>query len=309
MTASRIIRVGTRRSRLAMAQADIVITALRGRWPEREFETAGMTTLGDRLSAAGVPLPEGKGIFVKEIEEALLEGRIDVAVHSMKDLPTVMPEGLTLAAVLKRGRPNDVLVGRYGETLRGLKRGAVVGTSSLRRSSQVLAMRPDLEISEVRGNVDTRLRKLEEGRYDAVVLAYAGLERMGLAERISEVFALDVMIPAVGQGALGVEIRREDEQVAELVGALNDEATAACVAAERGLLAALGGGCANPIGAVAEMGADGTILLRALAGSRDGKTMLRAQGKGVSGEAEALGGRVAEELLAKGARELLDKEE
>jgi hydroxymethylbilane synthase len=292
-----------------MAQADIVITALRGRWPEREFETAGMTTLGDRLSAAGVPLPEGKGIFVKEIEEALLEGRIDVAVHSMKDLPTMMPEGLWIGALPARGKANDVLVGRYGETLRGLRRGAVVGTSSLRRSSQVLAMRPDLEISEVRGNVDTRLRKLEEGRYDAVVLAYAGLERMGLAERISEVFALDVMIPAVGQGALGVEIRREDGQVAELVGALNDEATAACVAAERGLLAALGGGCANPIGAVAEVEGGGVIALRALVGSRDGKTMLRAQGKGVSGEAEALGGRVAEELLAKGARELLDKEE
>jgi len=308
MTALRKIRVGTRRSRLAMAQADIVLSALRKRWPEREFETAGITTSGDRLSAIGAPLPEGKGIFVKEIEQALLESGIDIAVHSMKDLPTETPKGLRIAATPKRARANDALVSRHGETLSALKRSGVVGTGSMRRSAQLLAARPDLRVADIRGNVDTRVKKLDEGLYDAIILAHAGLERMMLGERISEILPVDVMIPAAGQGALGVEIRAGDGEVEELVRALNDEATAACVAAERSVLKSLGGGCANPIAAVAEMQADGTILLRALVGSRDGKTIVKAQGAGAMKDAEALGLKVARELLSRGAGELLDKE-
>jgi len=308
MTALREIRIGTRRSKLAMVQTDIVLNALQRLWPERVFETVGITTSGDRLSASGGPLPEGKGIFVKEIEQALLNGRIDIAVHSMKDLPTETPEGLCIAALPTRAKPNDALVSRRGETLSALKVGAVVGTGSMRRSSQLLAVRPDLQIADIRGNIDTRVRKLDEGRCDAIILARAGLERLWLSERISEVFSLDVMIPAVGQGALAVEIRSGDDEVERLVRALNDETTAVCVASERSVLKSLGGGCVNPIAAVAEMRADGTILLRALVGSRDGKTILKAHGVGAKKDAEATGEKVARDLLSLGARELLDKE-
>jgi hydroxymethylbilane synthase len=308
MTASRKIRIGTRRSRLAMIQAGIVLSALLPRWPDCEFETVGITTSGDRLSASGAPLPEGKGIFVKEIEQALLDRRIDLAVHSMKDLPAETPDGLRIGALPRRARPNDALVSRDGETLSALKRGAVIGTGSPRRSAQLLAARTDLIVADIRGNVETRVRKTDEGRYDAIVLAYAGLDRLGLSARISEIFSLDVMIPAVGQGALALEIRSNDAELSHILGALNDEDTAACVAAERSLLKSLGGGCANPIAAVAEIQADGKILLRALVGSCDGKRLIKARGLGERSNAVRLGEDTARDLLSRGARELLDKE-
>lgn len=304
---ARTIRIGTRRSKLAAAQADFVLSALRRRRPDCEYETVGIATSGDRLSATGAPLPPGKGFFTREIEQALIDGRIDVAVHSMKDLPTEMPPGLVIVAVPKRSRPNDALVSRYGHALAALKSGALIGTGSPRRAAQILAARPDVKITDIRGNVDTRLRKLDGGQYDAVVLAFAGLERLGLTKRISEVFSLDAMVPAVGQGALAVEVRADDERAREIVAAMNDEMTALCVAAERNLLRALGGGCANPIAAVAAQEGAESICLRALVASPDGKIILRTRQCGRKEDAEKIGLQAAEELIAQGASELLDK--
>lgn len=297
MNTLRSVRVGTRRSRLALAQARLVLEQLRNRWPGRNFEVVGIATSGDRMSAAGGPVPAGKGIFTREIELALLDGEIDLAVHSLKDLPTEVPDGLRIAAIPRRARPNDVLISRDGATFDKLKQGAVIGTGSPRRSAQILAARPDLSVRDIRGNIDTRLRKLDEGRYDAVILAYAGLDRLGLKERISEALPVDVMMPAVGQGALAVEIRRDDAEIAGLLDPIHDERSAACVSAERSLLRALGGGCRTPVGALAEIQPGGRLNLRALLGSPDGKTLLRATCTGPLENAEDLGVEAAGKLL------------
>ena len=308
MNTLRKIRVGTRRSRLALAQTNIVAAALRRACPGREFEIVGMATTGDRMSASGEQTPPGKGVFTKEIEQALLEGEIDMAVHSMKDLPTDLPDGLRVGAVPLRAAPNDALVSRDGAALAMLEAGAVVGTGSPRRTAQILAARPDLAVSDIRGNVETRLRKLDEGRYDAIVLACAGLARLGLTGRIAEALPVDVMIPAVGQGALAVEIRGDDAEMEELLGGMHDDASANCVAAERSLLRALGGGCRMPVAALAEVQQDGDIRLRAMVGSVDGKTIYRTACAGPAPAAERLGRKAAETLLAQGGRELLDNE-
>lgn len=302
MNERRTIRVGTRRSRLALAQADLVIGLLRAARPGREFEVVGIVTSGDRLSAEG-PLPEGKGIFTREIESALLAGKIDMAVHSLKDLPTEMPAGLRIGAVPARGRPEDALISRDGAALAALKPGAVVGTGSPRRAAQLLAARPDLTARDIRGNVDTRLRKLDEGRFDAIILAYAGLERLGLAGRISETLPAEIMTPAPGQGALAVEIRIGDAEMAEFTAAIHCEASAARVAAERAVLKALGGGCRNPVGALADIMPDGGMRLRAVTGVPGGRLVraVCAGGAGGVDEAERLGRRAVEELA-----ELLD---
>jgi len=291
--------IASRGSQLALWQA---------RWVERQLSQAGresriaiIRTTGDKIT--GVPLAKvgTKGLFTKEIEEALLEQRADLAVHSLKDLPTELPPGLVLAGVPVREDPRDAIVGRC---LADLPRGAKVGTSSLRRAAQLRHLRPDLAVESIRGNLDTRLRRLDEGRYDAIVLAAAGLRRLGWADRVAEVFPPEVMCPAVGQGALALE-SRDSGAGKEACAALDDPATRAAITAERGVLAALGGGCQVPIGAYAT--ADGGHLrLMAVVASPEGSELVRAQSEGSLSEAAALGRALGAELLDRGARAILD---
>jgi hydroxymethylbilane synthase len=245
----------------------------------------------------------GRGVFVAELEQALLAGEIDIAVHSLKDLPVEETPGLAIAAIPRREDPRDALVARGGLSLVQLPPGAVVGTGSPRRACQVAALRPDLRIKGIRGNVDTRLRKVDEGQYDAVVLAAAGLSRLGCLNRATEVFSPDVFLPAVGQGALAVQVRADDQEAYEVAAALDDAATRAAVTAERALERRLGGGCHAAVAALAEA-RDGRLWLRALAGRPSGE-MVRGQAEGPEAEAEATGIRLAEELLSQGAAALL----
>ncbi len=287
--------IGTRGSQLALWQA---------RWVQGRLEGAEILTIkttGDRIAAAALPEVGGKGLFTKEIEEALLDGRADVAVHSLKDLPTEMDRRLVIAAVPPREDVRDALVGR---PLENLPRGARVGTSSLRRAAQLRHARPDLIVENIRGNVDTRLRKLGEGRYDAVVLAVAGLRRLGLADRIAEVLSPEWMCPAAGQGALAVQCRAGDAETQRRLAALDDPQTRAEVTAERALLAELGGGCRVPIGACAR--AEGSRLrLTAMVASPDGAQLVRVTLDGSVADPEGLGRRAAAELNSRGAADIL----
>jgi hydroxymethylbilane synthase len=297
------LRIGSRGSALALWQARFIA----GRLAERgvESEIVVIKTSGDRFQYAQVASIGLKGVFIKEIEEALLDRRVDLAVHSMKDVPTEDTEGLEFPAVCEREDPRDALVSRRGETLASLPPGARVGTSSLRRQAQLRHARPDLQLLELRGNVDTRLRKLEAGEYDAIVLARAGLDRLGLSERISELLEPDVCLPAVGQGALAIETRREDDELNELVGRLNHGPTRAAVTAERALLAALQGGCQVPVGAWGRM--DGEHLkLDAAVFSADGSESVRGAAEDSPGRADALGRELAKTLLGRGAGRLLE---
>jgi hydroxymethylbilane synthase len=260
-------------------------------------------TSGDKITDVPLSKVGTKGLFTKEIEEALLDGSIDLAVHSLKDMPTELPEGLTLSAIPKREDPRDAVVGRR---LEELPPKAKVGTSSLRRAAQLRALRPDFVVESIRGNVDTRLRKLDEGQHDAIVLAAAGLRRLGLEDRIAESLGTEVMVPAVGQGALAIETRLEESPVTEACRRLNDEATMLCVAAERALLAALGGGCQVPIGAHAVIEAE-TLSLEALVISPEAGDPIRRRGSGAAVEAVRIGQEVAEELLSSGAQEILEE--
>lgn len=290
--------IGSRGSALALWQANWVKERLAGLGFASRLEI--IKTTGDRITQ--VPLPEvgGKGLFTKEIEEALLDGAIDLAVHSLKDLPTALPAGLTLAAVPERADARDAVVGRpLGE----LPSGARVGTSSLRRAAQLRRMRPDLAVESIRGNVDTRLRKLDEGRYDAILLASAGLHRLGWESRIAEWLPPEVMCPAVGQGALAVETR-ETGRGFEVCQALNHAATRACVDAERTLLASLGGGCQVPIGAHAAI-RDGQMRLRAIVIAPDAAQLVEGERQGPPDAAEETGRALAGELLAAGAGAIL----
>jgi hydroxymethylbilane synthase len=293
-----MIRIGTRGSALALAQAASVAGALRGR--DHEVEVVPMRTEGDRLAAARLAAVGGKGLFVREIEEALLAGRIDVAVHSLKDLPAEQPDGLTLVAFPAREDPRDVLIARAPGGLKGLPSGAVVGTSSPRRSALVRAERPDLVIEPLRGNVDTRLRKLESADCDAIVLAAAGLRRLGIAPPHSEPLAVDIFVPAVGQGILGIEGRVDDERVRTALAALDDAVTRACALAERAFLLRLGASCVTPVAAHARMDG-GTLAMTALVVSEDGQRILRQRGTARPAEAAGLGRRLADDLLDRGA--------
>jgi hydroxymethylbilane synthase len=291
--------IASRGSQLALWQA---------RWVERQLAAAGLEsrieiikTTGDKITDVPLAQVGTKGLFTKEIEEALLAERADLAVHSLKDLPTELPAGLLLAGVPAREDPRDAMVGRK---LAELAHGAKVGTSSLRRAAQLRKLRPDLAIESIRGNLDTRLRKLDEGRYDAIVLAAAGLKRLGWGERIAELLAPEVMCPAVGQGALALE-SRESGAGKDACAALDHPATRAAVTAERGLLAALGGGCQVPIGAYATV-ADGRLRLLAIVASPDGMELVRAESEGSVSEAAALGCALGAELLERGARRILD---
>ena len=297
-------KIGTRSSALARWQAEWVaahLAEVTGHSPEMVL----ITTRGDETAGSGQTTVGETGIFTKEIQRALLAGKIDLAVHSLKDLPTDRVPGLVLAAVPERESAADVLIGRDGKKLAELPRGATIGTGGLRRRAQLLHARSDLRMADIRGNVDTRLAKIFAGEFDAIVLAEAGLRRLGLESRITEVLSLNVMLPAVGQGALGIEARVDDAETLALLAALDHPASRACVVAERTLLATLAGGCLAPIGALATTVSDGRLRLRAVVCSIDGTLKLEASDDLSSGQPEALGVRVAEQLLAQGAAELI----
>jgi hydroxymethylbilane synthase len=301
------VRVATRGSRLAQAQTAHVVALLRAAWPDLECEVEPIVTRGDRTQASGEPLPAigGKGLFTAELEAALRDGAVDVAVHSLKDLPTEDPEAVVVGAVCEREDVRDCLVAGAGLTLETLPPLAVVGTSSLRRSAQLRSLRHDVQVRSIRGNVDTRIRKVREGEFDAVVLAAAGIRRLGLEEAVSEY--LDAMLPAPGQGALAVQCRAGDEAVLELLAPIDHAPTGAATAAERGFLRALGAGCTAPVAARAEPCDDqlqGAVRLEGLVASVDGSQVVRVSGEGMP---EEVGDRLAREALAAGAREILDE--
>jgi hydroxymethylbilane synthase len=298
-----MIRIATRRSPLAKWQANHVADLLRAREPGLDVRLHELITKGDKILDVALARVGGKGLFVKEIEDALLGGEAEIAVHSMKDLPAVLADGLVVGAVPLREDPRDALCARKAERLEDLPRGARVGTSSLRRAAQLKALRPDLQIETVRGNVETRLRKTEQG-LDAVVLAYAGLRRLGLAQHATHVFEPSEMLPAVAQGALALEARAGDAATLARLAPLDDEPTRRRVEAERGLLRRLEGGCQVPIAAHATI-ADGRVTLRALVASLDGTRLIRGERAGPAAAASALGEALAEELLSKGAAEIL----
>ncbi len=300
------VRIGTRGSKLALWQAEWVKSRLEDLHSGLKVELTIIKTKGDKILDVPLAKVGGKGLFVKEIEEALLAGRIDLAVHSMKDMPAEIPTGLCIGAVPAREVPADALISREGQTLNALPHGARIGTSSLRRASQLRRVRPDIEIVALRGNLDTRLRKLDEGRMDAIVLAAAGVRRLGLEARISQKLSAEVMLPAVGQGALCIETRDGDDTVASLVGPLEDEATRIAVTAERAFLHRLEGGCQVPIAGHATLH-DGQLTVRGLVSDLEGQTIIQATRDGQPAEAESIGRDLAEHLLAQGAQAVLDR--
>ena len=304
----RAVVIGTRGSALSLRQTQLVQARLEQRHPGRRFTLSVIKAQADREPDAPLAAISGGGVFVKELEAALLGGQIDLAVHSLKDVPTMVAEGLRLAAITQREDARDALIGRDGAGLRDLPRQARIGTSSPRRRSQLLAARADLRMMEIRGNVDTRLRKLGEGACDAIVLAACGLIRLGLEACISEYLDLDVMLPEPGQGALAIEARADDEPMREIAAVLDDAPTRSCVEAERAFLAALGGGCRVPIGAYGEPAPQRQIRLRGAVTAVDGsKRVVEA----LAGPADApitLGQRLAERVIANGARSLLEIE-
>jgi hydroxymethylbilane synthase len=304
MTAQRI-RIATRKSPLALWQAEHVRGLLEQAHPGLRVELVTMSTQGDKILDAPLAKIGGKGLFVKELEQSLLEGGADIAVHSMKDVPVELPGGLHLPVVLVREDPRDAFVSRRYERLDQLPQGARVGTSSLRRQAQLHALRPDLEILSLRGNVGTRLRKLDEGEFDAIVLASAGLIRLGQAARITQRLETGLCLPAIGQGVIGIECRTGDERVHGLIAPLHDPATQICIAAERALNARLQGGCQVPIAGHAVLQGDG-VSVHGLVGYPDGSRIIRGHVAGTAAEAAAAGTALAEDLLARGARTILN---
>ncbi len=298
------LKIATRKSPLAMWQAEHAAAILSRLHPDLSVEIVGMTTRGDKILDAPLAKVGGKGLFVKELEQGMLEGIADIAVHSMKDVPVDFPDGLHLAVIMDREDPLDAFVSNRFERLDDLPEGACVGTSSLRRQCQLAVRRPDLRIEPLRGNVNTRLRKLDEGEYDAIILAAAGLKRLGFAERIRTRIPVEDSLPAIGQGAIGIECRRDDDRVHTLIEPLHHLETARRVLAERAMNAELQGGCQVPIAGHAVLEGD-ALYLRGLVGTPDGKQVLRAEGRAPAAEAEALGERVAHDLLAQGADAIL----
>ncbi|MDP4084533.1 MAG: hydroxymethylbilane synthase [Bacillota bacterium] len=302
----RKIIVGSRRSKLALTQTNWVIEQLKKLGGAFEFEVKEIVTKGDRIQDVTLSKVGGKGLFVKEIEQAMLNKEIDMAVHSMKDMPAVLPEGLTIGCVPFREDHRDALISKGHVSLKELKQGAVIGTSSLRRSSQLLVERPDLEIKWIRGNVDTRLSKLEENEYDAIILAAAGLSRLGWAKDVvSEFIDADICIPAVGQGALSIECREDDEKLLELFEKFTCKKTEKAVRAERAFLKKMEGGCQVPIAGFAEVDEDGQVVLKVLVASPDGKEVYKEEVKGQN--PEELGVMAADLLIQKGAKDLIDR--
>lgn len=302
----RKIIIGTRGSELALWQTDFVGETLKKYFPEIDLEIKIIKTTGDKLLDVALSKIGDKGLFTKQIETALLNKEIDLAVHSLKDLQTVQPEGLTIGAVSKRELPNDVLISKKYASIDDLPQNAKVATGSLRRKSQILHYRPDLEIFEIRGNLQTRFRKFEESDLDAMILAFAGVHRLKLDAHISQIIPFEIILPAVGQGALAVEIREEDSELKEILKVLNDAETEFCIKAERAFLRSLEGGCQVPIGANATIEND-KIRLEGLVGSLNGKTNLREKISGEKPEAESLGSKLAQVLIDKGANEILER--
>ena len=298
------VRIGTRGSALALWQAEWVKAQLERLWPLLRVELVPIKTSGDRIQDVSLATVGGKGLFVKEIEDALLAKTVDLAVHSMKDLPGDLPEGLTISAVPEREDTRDVLITRNGETLNELPVGTRVGTSSLRRQALLLALHPGLRIEMLRGNVDTRLRKQREGVVDATVLAAAGLKRLGITPAHSQVLDDAVFLPAIGQGALGIETREEKETIS-LVALLHHHETAVAVSAERAFLRRMGGSCRTPLAAKGVV-KGGSVYLQALVASPDGKRVIRGEQSGSVEIAEQIGSELAEQLLARGGKEILE---
>jgi len=312
------VTLGSRTSKLARIQTDSVVDLFAVAWSGLECHVRLMETQGDRTQSSGEPLPEigGKGLFTAELERAVREGEIDLAVHSLKDLPTDEAPGIVIGAVCVREDSRDCLVARSGLTLADLPRGSVVGTSSLRREAQLHALRPDLEIRSIRGNVDTRVDKVLRGEYDAAVLAAAGIRRLGLEEAVTEWLEPEAILPAPGQGALGVQCRADDQRALALLAAIDDPASRVATTAERAFLRGLGSGCAAPVGAHAEVVAGGAddpsnsllqgalrVRMNGLVASIDGSEVVRVRGEGI---AEDLGERLAREALAAGASRILE---
>jgi len=300
----RCIRVGSRASRLALVQADIIIGLLKEKFPQYTYEVIKIQTMGDKILDKTLDKIGGKGLFVKEIQKALIEGTIDLAIHSMKDMPAESPEELMLVAITKREDPRDALVTRNNIGFDELPQQAVIGSSSLRRQAQLLSLRRDLDIRAIRGNVETRIKKLELENMDGVILAVAGLKRLGLEEEIKHYFELEDFIPAVGQGALGCEIRRSDEELKEMLTAINHAESFGAVMAERSFLRVLEGGCHVPIGAYGKKEGN-DLILTGMVATPDGEKILKEQLRGSFYEYEGLGKALGEKLISLGAKELL----
>jgi hydroxymethylbilane synthase len=327
------IIIGTRSSKLALWQAEFVRSELKRLYPDLEIELNKIKTTGDKILDVPLANVGGKGLFVKEIEEALLGKDADIAVHSMKDVPTEFPEGLHLAVICRREDPRDAFISRIRnsrfeiQSLKDLPQGAKIGTSSLRRSCQLLSIRPDLKIEQLRGNLDTRLRKLDENQFDAIILAAAGMIRLGLEKRIAETLPFEISLPAIGQGAVGIECRVDDAWINDLIAPLNHPETAVCVKAERAFLKKLEGGCQVPIaaharikredksggqrsltsGSIPETQQAAVLLLDGLVGNLTGDRIIKGYREGKLDDAENLGVALAEEILARGAKSILDE--
>lgn len=306
-----ILRLVTRKSALALWQAHHVKHRLEALHKHLIVNIIGVNTAGDQNLEYSLSKIGGKGLFVKELETQLLTNQADIAVHSLKDVPAEIPPDLCIGAILERGDPRDVLVSSTKNIAKGFKKiqelpsGAVVGSSSLRRQSQLYALRPDLQVKTLRGNVDTRVQKLDLGSFDAILLAASGLQRLGLEHRINEIISIDNMLPAVGQGALGIECRLHDEATRTLIATLHHLETGWCVEAERKMNARLGGGCQLPIAGLASIGEDGLLTLKGFVGTADGRLLLHEEVKGLSQEAEYIGEQVAIKLLAQGAEDII----
>lgn len=306
MPAHTTLRIATRKSLLALWQAEHVRDRLMALHPGLNVELVAMSTRGDKILDTPLAKVGGKGLFVKELEEAMLDGRADIAVHSMKDVPMHFPDGLGLSVILEGAEPTDAFVSNHYDSIDALPDGARIGTSSLRRGLQVREARPDLEVLSLRGNVQTRLGKLDAGEFDAIILATSGLKRLGLADRIAMELPPEICLPACGQGALGIECRIDDTELIALLAPLDDPDTSTRVRAERAMNTRLEGGCQVPIGGHAVFEDEGhTLWLRALVGNPEGTRVLRAEGRGSASEPETLGVRVAEDLLDQGAGEIL----
>ena len=301
----KIIKVGSRDSQLALWQTRYAIEQLKKVFTDTEFEIVDLKTKGDKILDVSLSKIGDKGLFTNELEAMMLSGEIDMAVHSLKDMPTSLPQELALTCFLARYDHRDALLTKHPGGIMELPEGAIVGTSSLRRRSQLLAMRPDLEVRDLRGNVNTRLRKYHEGDFDAVILAVAGLERLGLGAEISAHLDDEVFIPAVGQGALVIESRADRTDLLEKFALVNDESTYRCVSAERAFMCALDGGCQVPMGAYASI-VEGVLTIHGFVGAVDGSVMLRASASGPEEDYEGLGRALAGKLLAEGAREILE---
>ena len=299
-----VFKIGTRGSKLALTQSQGIKLKIEDRYPHIRVELVRIKTTGDKILDSPLSRIGGKGLFVKEIEEALLEKRVDVAVHSLKDVPAELPGALMLSTFPEREDPRDALISRKDQTLEQLPQGAKVGTGSLRRAAQLLHVRPDLDLAPLRGNVDTRLQKLESGDLQAIILAVAGLRRLGFADRITQIISSKQILPAIGQGALGLEVRRDDERTIDLLDFMNHEPTAIAVRAERAFLKELEGGCQVPIAAFARLKGE-KLCLQGLVAELDGTRLLRDEITGEKGRAEEIGIRLGNRLLNSGADRIL----